>query len=329
MKLNYTYSVSVPVKQNVQTKQVLKNVNKTTPRFYAWYLYYLSRLQSKLQSRPPLKPPTPPQVYKPKTHVCFDKNRHKLALVLGINYNDDSELKLNGCINDTVTVRNLLKSRFGYKDSDITVITDDTSVKPTRKNIEDALETLVQRVLRDNITELFISFSGHGTYLRDTGGDEDDGKDEAIVPLDCKTKGVIKDDDLHGKYLSRLPANVNVFSLMDCCHSGTILDLEYKYNHTGGAFNSGTWKSQLNKKLNAKVLKISGCRDDQYSADAFIDGKYCGAMTSSLEKTVGVSKDCRELLLNMTNYLKNNKFDQRPVLTSSFTCNREDKLLIV
>lgn len=326
MKLNYTYSVPIHTTRNTRQN---KGTRHTGDRFFMWYFSYLSRLWLRPQLRPPVKPQTPSIVSQTKTHVCFDKNRKKLALVLGINYNGDAELKLNGCINDTVTMRNILKGRFGYRDSDIILMTDDTPIKPTRKNIENALENLVQRVLKENITELFISFSGHGTYSRDVGRDEDDGKDEALVPLDCKTNGVIKDDDLHGKYLSRLPSSVNVFSLMDCCHSGTILDLQYKYNHNGGAFNSGTWKSQQNRSLKAKVIKISGCRDDQYSADAFIDGKYCGAMTTSLEKTVGVSKDCRELLLNMTNYLKNNKYDQRPVLTSSFTCNSQDRLVIV
>ena len=35
----------------------------------------------------------------------------------------------------------------------------------------------------------------------------------------------------------------------------------------------------------ANIIKISGCRDTQTSADAFINGKYQGALTFSFLKT--------------------------------------------
>lgn len=319
-----TYNINKLYKPTVQhnlNKSLNKSLNK---QFILNFFRRLFNIRKQQQQRPPLKLNT----YIPKEHKCFSDDRKKIALLIGINYNGDEKLKLNGCINDTKTIKTLLLNHYGYSDNDIIVLTDDTETTPTRENIENILENIVNKIRNKGITEFFISYSGHGTYQYDWSGDEDDGKDEAIVPLDCNKNGIITDDELHKKYLSKLPNNVNVFALMDCCHSGTILDLEYKYNHRGGTPRNGVFVRQQNKKLNCKVIKISGCRDDQYSMDAFIDGKYCGAMTASFEKTMIKSMDCRDLLARMTTYLKNNNFEQRPVLTSSFNYNKYDKLLL-
>jgi hypothetical protein len=273
-----------------------------------------------------LRPPL--QQNRIERHVCFSNNRKKIALLIGINYEDDAQLRLRGCINDTEIIKNILITRFNYKPTDIIILTDNTNVKPTKNNIRSTLNNIINRIRNENITEFFISFSGHGTNQYDRNSDENDNYDEALVPLDCKKNGIILDDELHEKYLRRLPKNVNVFALMDCCHSGTILDLQYKYKHNGGAFNNGSFIVDQRKTLSSKIIKISGCRDSQYSMDAFISGRFCGAMTSSFENTVNTSRDCRELLLNMRRYLKNNKFTQEPVLTSSFNYKKNDQILL-
>jgi hypothetical protein len=69
--------------------------------------------------------------------------------------------------------------------------------------------------------------TGHGTKLRDDSGDEDDGYDEALVPLDYEEAGLLQDDDLFDILINQLPEGVYMLSLMDCCHSGTMLDLPY------------------------------------------------------------------------------------------------------
>ena len=79
-----------------------------------------------------------------------------------------------------------------------------------------------------NYYYLFSRYNiGHGTKLQDDNGDEEDGFDEALVPLDYAEKGMIRDDDLFDILIKPLADGVSMFSLMDCCHSGTILDLPY------------------------------------------------------------------------------------------------------
>jgi hypothetical protein len=41
---------------------------------------------------------------------------------------------------------------------------------------------------------LFFHFSGHGGQTEDLDGDEDDGLDETIYPVDFKQAGMIVDD---------------------------------------------------------------------------------------------------------------------------------------
>ena len=76
---------------------------------------------------------------------------------------------------------------------------------------------------------VFTHYSGHGGKLRDQDGDEADGYDETLVPLDYAKRGQIRDDDLYKELVLPLPAGVIMTSVMDCCHSGTVLDLPYVF----------------------------------------------------------------------------------------------------
>ena len=55
---------------------------------------------------------------------------------------------------------------------------------------------------------LFLYFSGHGGQTVDLDGDEVDGQDEFICPVDFKTAGVIVDDELKTLLSRWLPKGV-------------------------------------------------------------------------------------------------------------------------
>jgi hypothetical protein len=74
----------------------------------------------------------------------------------------------------------------------------------------------------------------------DDRGEEDDGYDETLVPVDYDSAGQIRDDDLYQNLVCALPSGVHLVALMDCCHSGSVLDLPFKYKAGGGSmFGSG------------------------------------------------------------------------------------------
>jgi hypothetical protein len=54
----------------------------------------------------------------------------------------------------------------------------------------------------------------------DLNGDEEDGQDEAICPVDFASGALYIDDDI-AQVFERLPDDVNLTCFMDCCHSGT------------------------------------------------------------------------------------------------------------
>ncbi len=70
-------------------------------------------------------------------------------------------------------------------------------------------------------------------YGRDRDGDEADGYDETLIPLDYMNAGQIKDDDLLRTLVIPMKRGVFVTSVMDCCHSGTVLDLPYVFKADG------------------------------------------------------------------------------------------------
>lgn len=78
-----------------------------------------------------------------------------------------------------------------------------------------------------------LHYSGHGGQTEDSDGDEEDGFDEEIYPLDYETAGSIIDDQMHEMLVKPLPAGTRLTVVMDCCHSATVLDLPYAYSTKG------------------------------------------------------------------------------------------------
>ena len=73
------------------------------------------------------------------------------------------------------------------------------------------------------------SGKGHGGRLRDDSNDEDDGIDETLIPTNYTDAGQIRDDTVFKRLVLPMADDVTLTCLMDCCHSGTVLDLPYKF----------------------------------------------------------------------------------------------------
>jgi len=192
---------------------------------------------------------------------------------------------------------------------------------PTRDNLRKGLQWLVQGATEGDI--LFFHFSGHGGQTADTSGFESDGLNETIMPLDFSVHGHITDDEIWDTLVYPLPAGVKLIAVMDCCHSGTGLDLPYDY-----MIKKGEWKEDVNPAHSkGDVVQFSGCRDSQYSADSKDKYKYGGAMTTAFVQALKTNPFATyaQLLELIYKNLKERKFKQRPQLTSSqrFDVNRK------
>src|SRR6185437_3196021 len=80
---------------------------------------------------------------------------------------------------------------------------------------------------------LFFHYSGHGGQTPDLDGDEEDGYDEVIYPVDFRTNGHIVDDEMHRIMVKTLAPGVRLTAIFDSCHSGSALDLPYIYSTQG------------------------------------------------------------------------------------------------
>jgi hypothetical protein len=96
---------------------------------------------------------------------------------------------------------------------------------PNKDNLRLAMRWLVEGCTSGD--SLVFHFSGHGMQKLDSNGDEVDGYDEAICPLDFEDRGVILDDEINETIVRPLGPGVKLHAIVETCHSGTILDLPY------------------------------------------------------------------------------------------------------
>jgi metacaspase-1 len=240
------------------------------------------------------------------------------AVLFGIDYLK-SNAPLRGCANDVKNMAKYLKNDLDYHN--VKIYTEqDTPDKVTGYSIVRILYKLAMESKVKNYKNVLIHFSGHGVSVADRNNDEVDGKDEAICPVDYELCGVIT-DDLIKKILRYFNPNTKVTCVFDCCHSGTIGDLKYKLTDKNKVVIS-------NKDANCKsnIVMISGCRDDQTSADAYnVSGKkqFSGAMTSCLlecikyRRVVNGVVNAVTLVNDVRSLLKQKGFSQIPIITSS------------
>jgi len=242
----------------------------------------------------------------------------KKALLVGINYTSIPGITLKGCINDVVNMSHLLVDAFDYELANITVLRDDTnnkSIYPTRTNIINYLNNLVNQ--SSNLSEIWFHYSGHGSQVRDFNGDEADGIDEIIVPVDYRNNGFITDDEIFNIIKKSKCKTVLLF---DSCHSGSICDLQWSFEYNNGAF---TKTLNTNKFIsNPNIICFSGCKDSQTSADSYSleSQQAVGAFTASFIHCLRLNRmnvDILKLYSDLCIYISAQKFTQKPLLSCS------------
>ena len=270
---------------------------------------------------------------------------NKKALCVGINQfkNLPPNSALQGCVNDAKDMSKVLKELLGFKDPDIITLTDGQA---TKANIMKNLNSMVSEAKAGKYSYLVFSFSSHGTQIPDTSGDEPDRADEAFCPHDLAQKGdqwdpdfTISDDELHDLFI-QLPKNVLLEVYLDTCHSGTglkaidfLLDRRPRYlpppsieafEKVDGKKSRGLHQALLEKGLVHHIL-WAGCRSDQTSADARIDGEYHGAFTYYYCKELRACKNKlsrSEVLKKVRADLKKGRYTQVPQLEGEATARK-------
>lgn len=189
----------------------------------------------------------------------------------------------------------MLEKRFKWPAENIMMLIDAPGqphdLLPTKANIIRWMQWLVAGAKAGD--SLFFSYSGHGGQQRDMLGEEYDGMNETLIPLDGRQAGHLVDDDVNRLLVNPLPEGVVLHAIIDACHSGTALDLPYLSKGLNAA-NQWVWEDHRGKRTfkgtsGGDVFCISGCDDSQVSADtsSLADGGVStGALTFAFIEAV-------------------------------------------
>ena len=270
--------------------------------------------------------------------------KRRKAFLVGLNRYPDPRNNLKGCVNDVLLMSKVLREQYGFSGtSDIKLLTDE---RATTANIRKGLEGLVADASPGD--SLVFHYSGHGSQVRDVHGDElSDNLDEVICPYDMDWDNPFTDDDL-AEICAKVPVGALFTVILDCCHSGTGLrnflrpDLPIRYKFLPAPVEvrhrsepkienrgidrsvtmTGPEKGLAVRRFGISVSKtnavlVAGCRSDQTSADAWIDGDYHGALTYYLWRSMRDSKwktTYRKLISATGSALADHNYDQEPQL---------------
>jgi hypothetical protein len=244
----------------------------------------------------------------------------KLALLIGIDYYKYTDIQLNGCINDSINMRNMLIDAYGYEPANIIMLRDDMSPapsKPTRANILSTLNRLAAQSA--TLEELWVHYSGHGTQITNTNkAVSADSEIQCIVPCDYRTSGCITDIELLNIIKN---FKCRTMLLFDSCHSGTVCNLPWMIMYNSPT--SFTRKVVNNAVLtNPNIVMFSGCKDSQTSSDTYsaLEAEAVGAFTDAFLECLrlnGHNVNFMILYRDICSYLATNGYSQVPMMSSS------------
>lgn len=267
----------------------------------------------------------------------------KVAILFGINQCDPSvyqgdKLQLRGCVNDSQSTLSFLQKKgFGKiwynEDKDCTISNFLRVWKSATSGLKDG-DTLVLQMSRhgmslgmnvlDSDTEM-VGKSSEGEVIKG---------DQAAVMYD----GVIVDDCFWRLFLD-LP-KVKLIYINDSCHSGSQYKVAnialpgkekaYRKARSIGkeylpkkdnVLDTAQLEREFGKPKNAErkfdLISISGCQDNETSSDAYLNGKYAGAMTYCLMSVLNTNgrQSLTEVGKKLTAMLKQQGFAQNPKIT--------------
>ena len=231
--------------------------------------------------------------------------QRKRAFMVGISHYDTAltDYQWNN-INGVEDV-NLLSPTLKKQSFTITSLLDEQA---TFENITNQISQFTNKTKKGDI--VYLHFSTHGQPIEDLNGDEQDGWDESIVPIDaCKIyrKGVYEGqkhltDDLLNKYIKKLREKIGptgfLYVVIDACHAGTSSranDETVRGTHVGFTYNNKVFKPSTSKKSHyrieasskqANILFIEACRPDQVNTEIKVDGKRFGPLSYNIAQAL-------------------------------------------
>jgi len=245
--------------------------------------------------------------------------QRKRAFMVGISHYDTALTgyqwnNING-VEDINLLSPILKKQGFY----LTTLLDEQA---TYQNITNQLSNFTNHTKKGDI--VYLHFSAHGQPVEDINGDEEDGWDEAIIPIDAYKnykKGVYEGkkhllDDQLNTYIKKLRTKIGttgfLYVVIDACHAGTSSranDETIRGTKVGFTYNNKVFKPSTQKKSHymiessnkmSNVMFLEACRPDQVNMEIKVDGKRYGPLSYNIAQAL----QAKPLSANGNDFLK-------------------------
>lgn len=189
----------------------------------------------------------------------FDPTKNKKrSLLIGCNYSNMPEVSIKACHDDIRSIKDFIVNVHGFPEAKglMTLLLDDENHKhPTHTNITEAFKALSEQSQPGDA--VFVQFSGHGCRTLDSSIDSDvETYDEAIIPVDFRSSGIIRDTLIFKTLLAPMRYGVTVTCLFDCCDTGIMADLPYSWTAKSDRVENDP-KMSLNEQFSfVRFLKV-------------------------------------------------------------------------
>lgn len=231
--------------------------------------------------------------------------QRKRAFMVGISHYDTALTgyqwnNINGT-NDVQLLSPILKKQGFY----LSTLLDDQA---TYQNITNKLSAFTNQTKKGDI--VYLHFSTHGQPVEDLNGDEEDGWDEAIIPIDAYKiykKGVYEGkkhllDDQLNIYIKKLRTKIGpsgfLYVVIDACHAGTSSranDETIRGTKVGFTYNNKVFKPSVQKKSHYKVeasakmshvMYLEACRPDQVNMEIKVKDRRYGPLSYNISQAL-------------------------------------------
>ncbi|MBL7128505.1 MAG: caspase family protein [Ignavibacteria bacterium] len=255
----------------------------------------------------------------------------KRALLIGINTYVPENItentqrnwsNLDGPVNDVESIKAVILSKYGFESDNITTLLD---AEATRENILSQLQNLSDISEEGDI--IFIFYAGHGSQVFNSLSNEQDKKDESIIPSDS-FNGVtdIRDKELAPIFNMMIDNGATVTVILDCCHSGSGArgnlspDLpkirKIETNPIDVADPSNPPKPE-----ERGALIFSACQDYQVASEKNSNGVFTMALIKALNES-SVTEPVDRIFLKVKANIQSNGSQQEPVIAGKNRMNK-------
>ncbi len=231
--------------------------------------------------------------------------QRKRAFLVGISHYDTAMTGYQWNDINGVEDINLLSPILTKQGFILTTLLDSQA---TYDNITTQLTQFIRKTKKGDI--VYLHFSTHGQPVEDLNGDEEDGWDEAIVPIDAYKmyrKGIYEGkrhllDDQLNEFVQQLRGKIGktgfLYVVIDACHAGTSSranDETVRGTRVGFTYNNKVFKPSIQKKSHYKieanpqlsnVLFVEACRPDQINTEINVAGKRYGPLSYNIAQAL-------------------------------------------